>query len=237
MDRREQVDPRYSGAADPSSVGFGERWRIMRPPAGSSCLLLISLLLAPLITYAHIDVDVWRVDGDVVQVQASMLAPCTPQVVWEVLTDYDNMAAYLPDMSLSHVESRTVSALNELLKVRQEGETEVGIFHFPIEVVLQVTAEPIDNLRFKSVEGNLNMQGRWQLVRAGAVTLVHYSTEIRTGFWVPPLIGPAIIKSRIVDQFTALYEEIRGRCLCESPTLQASTARAGSNLPCAGSIP
>jgi len=79
--------------------------------------------------------DLW-VDVDrsgtrfAVQATATVAAPVA--VVWEVLTDYDNLASFIPGLSVSAVNRRS----GNRLQVEQKGEARFLVFSYPIEVVL-----------------------------------------------------------------------------------------------------
>lgn len=43
-------------------------------------------------------------------------------------------------------------------------------------------------------------QTQWQLFDEGKHTRIHYHSDFVPKFWIPPLIGPAILKSRLLEE-------------------------------------
>lgn len=43
-------------------------------------------------------------------------------------------------------------------------------------------------------------QTKWQLFDEGKATRIHYHSDFVPKFWVPPLIGPPILKSRLLEE-------------------------------------
>lgn len=124
------------------------------------------------------------------QVEANLLVAVDKRVAWQVLTDYDNPASFVPGMRLS----RIVSAPGEPLLLEQKGESGFLLFKVPIEVVSRVEEAPLNTIRFQSVGGNLaNKRGEWALERHDHATRVSYRANLVPGFPLPPLIGPAIV--------------------------------------------
>lgn len=124
------------------------------------------------------------------QVESNQMVAVDQRVAWQVLTDYDNLASFVPGMR----SSRVVSAAGEPLLLEQKGESGFLLFRVPIEVVSRVEETPQRSIRFQSVGGNLtNQKGEWALARHDHATRVSYRASITPGFTPPPLIGPAII--------------------------------------------
>ncbi|MGH8619170.1 MAG: SRPBCC family protein [Burkholderiales bacterium] len=152
-------------------------------------------------------VEVVREHG-VFQISATFSVGADIATVWAVLTDYDHLAEFVPDLEAS----RVVSAAGEPLRVAQRGRAGFAFVHFDIDVVLAVEATPMESLRFQEAGGSLRrMQGEWRLVPAPAGVSVHYSAQIEPGFWVPPLIGSALVRRDVRRQLAALAAEMHKR--------------------------
>ncbi len=131
-----------------------------------------------------------------------------PRLAWEVLTDYNRLADSAPGLSAS----RIVSAAGEPLLLEQKGEAGFRVFCFPIEVVLRVEERPHEWLRFSLVRGNMKaMRGEWRIEKAENGTRVTYEAELTPGFWVPPVIGPRIIRRNVRKQLEGLGREMLKR--------------------------
>jgi carbon monoxide dehydrogenase subunit G len=147
-------------------------------------------------------------DHGVFQVSAAFPVAADANTAWAVLTDYDHLAEFVPDLETS----RVVSAAGEPLRVAQRGRAGFAFLHFDIDVVLAVDATPMERLRFQEAGGSLRqMRGEWRLVPSAAGVTVHYTAQIEPGFWVPPLIGTALVRRDVRRQLAALAAEMHKR--------------------------
>ena len=112
--------------------------------------LALSLTWISLAAAAEVTVKVERQEN-AFQVEANLLVAVDKGVAWQVLTDYDNLASFVPGMR----SSRIVSAPGEPLLLEQKGESGFLWFRVPIEVVSRVEEAPLNTIRFQSVGGNL----------------------------------------------------------------------------------
>jgi len=157
--------------------------------ASFSRLLALSLAWISLATLAEVSVRIERQE-DAFNVEADLLVAVDKRVAWQVLTDYNNLASFVPGMR----SSRIVSAPGEPLLVEQKGESGFLLFRVPIEVVARVKEVPFGTVRFQSVGGNLtNKRAEWDLRRHDHATRVNYRANITPGFLLPPIIGPALV--------------------------------------------
>lgn len=153
--------------------------------------LALALLLASIHFAATAEgtVRVARQDN-AFQVEAMLLVAVEQRLAWQVLTDYDNLAGFVPGMR----SSRIVSRAGEPLLLEQKGESGLLLFKVPIEVVSRIDEAPFDTIGFQSVGGTLkNQTGQWALDRHDHGTRVSYRANITPGFPLPPFIGPAIV--------------------------------------------
>ncbi|MGH8672003.1 MAG: hypothetical protein ACREUA_08205, partial [Burkholderiales bacterium] len=62
------------------------------------------------------------------------------------------------------------------------------------------------------LEGNVeDLNGSYQLTGNADGTRLRYQANIVPGFWLPPLIGPAIMRSEIRDQLQGVIDEVARR--------------------------
>src|SRR5689334_19263915 len=81
-------------------------------------------------------------------------------VAWQVLTDYEGLARFIPGISKSSVREKNG---NRVL-VDQAGEARFLVFSFPIEVRLEVVEGPPDWVTSRAIAGNLKrMSGRYDV--------------------------------------------------------------------------
>jgi len=147
-------------------------------------------------------------DGEFVTVSASIVMKADPRIVWAVLTDYDHLATFIPDMKSSRVVSR------EGNKVRVEQNGQAGFFFYtePINVTLEIHEEPPGRITARGVEGNVKgLETRYDLHASDAGIKLDYTGRFVPGFSIPPLIGMPIMSRLIERRFRAMIDEVRRR--------------------------
>lgn len=196
----------------------------MPAPVGMDCLLpRVALVLALLAgapagaapIQAQPEVRVTR-NGSLFIIQGGFHLPVRAGIAWGVLTDYNRFAEFVPNMTWS----RVASAPGEPLLLDLKGENGVLFFRIAYHALLRVDEEAGSRISFRSVGGNFReLSGEWRLTpEPGGVRIVYWARMIPE-FWVPPLIGPAIIRYNVRTQLDGLAQEMLRR---ESP------ARPGS---------
>jgi carbon monoxide dehydrogenase subunit G len=135
-------------------------------------------------------------------------ADVAPEIAWAVLTDYNNLARFIPDMSMSHI----VSKPGEPLRVEQKGENSLLSFVIPDQVVLAIDEQPMHRIRFRAVSGSIkSMQGEWLIVDEGGSVSVLYTAKVEAGRLVPPLLSGRLVESKLKAQMEAVVEEMKRR--------------------------
>lgn len=146
--------------------------------------------------------------GNTYAVRAEAVVDADAAGAWQVLTDYNRLAEFVPDMRVS----RIISAPGEPLLLEQSGEAGFLIFRFSIDVVLEVEETPQTRLGFRARRGNMrHMQGEWRIESSAQGIRLLYTADMEPAFWVPPVIGPAILRRDIASHFDAVAGEIRRR--------------------------
>lgn len=168
-------------------------------------LALVSGLLAAASAPPPISIDAAN-EGDLITVTASADMEVDARTVWAVITDYDHLADFIPDMN----SSRVLTHDGHHLLVAQTGEFRFLVFRQPVQVQLDVVEMPTRRLVAYAVGGNLKeMEGRYAIASlpSGVVRLT-YSGRLIPDFPVPPLIGGMLLRRELSKQFTALVHEI-----------------------------
>jgi carbon monoxide dehydrogenase subunit G len=173
-------------------------------------LLILALCLCfPLAATAQ-QVHIQSADqGGVVTVRASAEMKVDPRAVWSVITDYDHLADFIPDISSSRVTHRD----GKQLRVAQTGEFGLLFFRQHIEVTLAVEESPMTRVVARGIAGNLReMQGRYELkmLAPGTVQLL-YEGRVLPDFAIPPIFGMLVMRQLLSNQFSALVKEIMRR--------------------------
>ena len=147
--------------------------------------------------------------GAAVEVRARATLDASHAVVWDTLTDYNRLSEFIPGMQKSRIiEWRGSEAI-----VEQLGEAKFLFFSFPIDVTVGSTSQPPDQIRVRVLKGNLKrLEGGYRIEHtpAGRVVL-HWDGLIEPDAILPPLLGEAVMRANIEDQFTGMVNEIERR--------------------------
>ena len=177
------------------------------PMARFFSLTLLALLVSAPAECADVAVNVTR-NGNVFQIEASAEFAGTVARTWKVLTDYDRLAEFVPDMETSRVMSRNG---NEAV-VEQKGKARVLFFSFPVDLRLAVVERPYERVVSRAVAGNFReMRGTYSLETGQGRILLRYTGRMVPDFFVPPLIGTLALKHNVETSFRALVDEIERR--------------------------
>jgi carbon monoxide dehydrogenase subunit G len=153
------------------------------------------------------DVKVVR-NGGGFTVDLTVYTPVAPALAWEVLTDFDRMSEFVPNLISSRVTERNES----VLKVQQKGVAHYGIFSVNFESIQETRLSPQREINARGVGGNfLRMDSVMLLQAEGAGTRLNYHADVLPDFWFPPFIGPTLARRDIAEQFTGMLREMSRR--------------------------
>jgi ribosome-associated toxin RatA of RatAB toxin-antitoxin module len=149
-----------------------------------------------------------RRDGDAVIVEARALINAELETAWDVLTDYDRYAEFIPDLKSSRVVARSGGTVI----VEQKGQVGFFLFRFPMEVTLSVSEDPRRGITSHAIAGTFReMTGSYTLMRVGDELRLTYSGRMVPDFLLPPLIGTAAVRAAVKKQFGALVKQMQAR--------------------------
>ena len=171
-----------------------------------AALLALVACLAPCAAAAQpIGLETYR-QGDAVNVYAEVRLDVDPKIAWDVLSDYDHLAEFIPDMSYSRVLSRD----GDKVIVEQKGDFGVLFFRQPIELKLEIVETPRRTIVAHAVGGSFReMSGRYDLESGeGRGVRISYAGHFVPGFALPPFLGIIGVRHTAAVQLTALVDEI-----------------------------
>lgn len=143
-----------------------------------------------------------------IRVEAVQKVNADAQTVWQTLTDYNRLAAFIPDM----VSSRVVSPPGAPKKVEQIADAGLFAFVMPDHVVMLMEETPISHIRFRSVAGKVAaMSGEWRIQGDKAPVTLIYRAHIIPTTPVPPLVTSYFIEDEVKNRFEALGREAERR--------------------------
>ena len=159
--------------------------------------LCLSSCLASVATAAELrSLDVDRKRGHIlVASETYMDAP--PDAVFKILADYDGFTRISKIFTETRYLERDEIG-NGLVYSRAEGC--VLFFCTKLERVEQLTVIPRREIVAVALPEQSDVDysiGRWVLEPEGDGTRVLYGLEFKPSFWVPPLLGPLILRSKL----------------------------------------
>jgi len=136
-------------------------------------------------------------DGDRYRVESDIYLEAPPDGVYRVLTDYEGF----PELSSVFVEGRTLEPIKDgrgLVFLHMKG----CVLFFCRDVRLVERLEVVPRTRIVVTvdpeTSDLDFGwARWEIEAEGEGALVRYEMEMEPRFWIPPVIGPLIIKAAL----------------------------------------
>ena len=138
---------------------------------------------------------------------AKVEAPHAPNDVWQLLTDYEHLSSYMPNINSSRIVSRT----GPTVQVQQAGTSRL-ILPWNFDVTFEFTEEAPVRLRFRQTRGNLRVfEGDWNLVPWEAGVEITYRARLGHGIPLPGFLITYIARHQLGIMIPALLEELRRR--------------------------
>jgi ribosome-associated toxin RatA of RatAB toxin-antitoxin module len=146
--------------------------------------------------------------GGVYRVTAAFTVAAPSATVAAVLTDYERIPQFMPDVKTSQVRSRTDAGL----VVEQEATAKFMMFSKKIHLMLEVS-EDGGTIRFRDRCGKSfdTYEGAWRLTDAGGKTQVVYELSAKPAFEVPAFVLKRLLKRDAAVLIERLTAEIVGR--------------------------
>jgi ribosome-associated toxin RatA of RatAB toxin-antitoxin module len=100
---------------------------------------------------------------------AAVSVDAPASLVWEVLTDYDHLADFIPNLAASERIKLPPSAPANVVRVRQVGYKRMMYMCLHAESVLDLIEKPCNEIQFRQVAGDFErFQGKWMLSEGAA---------------------------------------------------------------------
>ena len=141
-------------------------------------------------------------------VTAEFTVPATPAAVAAVLTDFERIPEFMPDVTSSQVLSRSEAGL----VVEQEAIAKFMMFSKRMHLVLDVS-EDRGTIRFRDRCGKsfTSYEGAWRLTGAVGHTAVSYKLSAKPAFEVPRFVLARLLKRDAAVMIERLRMEIAAR--------------------------
>jgi hypothetical protein len=170
-----------------------------------TCLFLLGSVASAVAAGAKVNANTGLTG---IRVEASQRLNADAQTVWQTLTDYNRLAAFIPDM----LSSRLVSPPGAPKRVEQFADAGLFAFVMPDHVVLLMEETPMSHIRFRSVAGKVAaMNGEWSIQGDKAPVMLVYRAHILPLTPVPPLVSSYFVEEEVKTRFEAVGREAERR--------------------------
>jgi ribosome-associated toxin RatA of RatAB toxin-antitoxin module len=136
--------------------------------------------------------------------------PALEAQVWDVISDYDDLAAYIPNM----LESEVVTRQDSVIIVRQKIKSDYFLFSKTIELTLQIMEHPPNVLHFELSKGPFwYYRGGWRIVESSSSSgvVLSYHLLMKPDFFSPAFIAEKIMRQQLEKTLAAVEEETMKR--------------------------
>jgi carbon monoxide dehydrogenase subunit G len=148
--------------------------------------------------------DVVQKDGAYVATVV-MAAPVPQAVAWNVLTDFDNMQKWVPNVKESKASARDGNTVT----VEQKGVAKFGLLSFPYASVRRMELDPQKAILSTQVSGSMKrLVSLMKLSPDGAGTRLDYRLELEPSGLAATVMSKEFLQHEVTEQFTAIIGEM-----------------------------
>lgn len=146
------------------------------------------------------------------QLNAHEFVAVTPRQAWQVLTDYEHLTEFVPDL----VHSKVLSRGHHEATVEQVSQTGFLFMSHTVQMVVHIDEQPFSAIQVALVSGDMrHYRAHWTLAevsQAGARgTLITYAGELAPKFFLPPMVGQPLVQAQVQRMVAAVISEIEER--------------------------
>jgi carbon monoxide dehydrogenase subunit G len=173
--------------------------------------VLITLLLVSC-AYAANETPIRSIDivqdSDGYVANVVMFAPVPASTAWEVLTDFEHMAGWVPNVRDSKVISRDGNSVT----VEQQGVAKFGVASFRYTSVRQMRLDPQRTVHSTQIKGSMRrLESLMTLSPEGDGTKLTYHLEMVPAGLAAAALSTEFLKHELTEQFGAIIEEMSRR--------------------------
>ncbi|MEO8344667.1 MAG: SRPBCC family protein [Betaproteobacteria bacterium] len=147
-------------------------------------------------------------EGDAYIVNAVFFAPASQTVAWDVLTDFENLAKWVPNVTESKVIKRTDTSVF----VEQRGVARYGAASFPYTTERRIDLKPPAGIKTAQLKGNMRrVESAIMLEPDGQGTRIVYHLEIVPSTFAGAVMSKKFVEHEVGEQFSAIVGEMTRR--------------------------
>lgn len=134
-----------------------------------------------------------------------MFAPVAPDIAWNVLTDFDNMQKWVPNVRESKIAARDGNTMT----VEQKGVARFGLLSIPYTSARRMDLDPQKSILSTQVAGSMRrLVSLMKVSPDGAGTRLDYKLEIEPAGLASTVMSKDFLEHEITEQFTAIVGEM-----------------------------
>lgn len=137
----------------------------------------------------------------------SYRVPVSPLEAWAVLTDFENMPAFVPGVD----SSRILQQSGNTLRVEQKGTVQFGLLSLHYESVREIETTPLRTIRSRTLSGDASVDSLMVLTPAGRDTVLSYHATAVSHLPLPDSLVGAQLGEMLQNQFRAMGREMLRR--------------------------
>ena len=141
--------------------------------------------------------------GKMYQIDSSGTVAASPATVWRILTDYNRMAEFVPDLKSARVITRD----GDKVTIEQHGAARLLFFSRDIHLVVLAHEQAPNKIEVSLVDGDMKVyRCSWELTPIAATggTRVLYNATIEPKFYVPGVVGVSLVRKDIAKMMAAV---------------------------------
>ena len=147
-------------------------------------------------------------EGDAYVVNAVFFAPVPQAVAWDVLTDFDRLAKWVPNVA----ESKVLKREETWVTVEQRGVAKYGAASFPYTTERKIELKPPASIKTAQLKGNMRrVESTIMLEPDGKGTRILYHLEIVPSVFAGAVMSKKFVEHEVGEQFTAIVGEMTRR--------------------------
>lgn len=144
-------------------------------------------------------------DGETYFVDAVMFAPVAQAIAWDVLTDFEHQAQWVPNVA----ESKVLKREDTTMMIEQRGVAKWGGVTFPYTTERKVDLKPQSTIRSLQTKGSLRrVASTMMLEPEGKGTRLTYHLELAPTVLASVLLSKDFVGHEVGEQFEAIIAEM-----------------------------
>lgn len=153
----------------------------------------------------EVAVETEHLEGRQRRISAQLPLPYSCEQLWQILTDYDHLADFIPSLA----KSQRIEHPEGGIRVEQVGAESFLRLKVCLRVVLDMVEQFPEEVRFSMVEGDLRQFfGAWQLIPRTETTgtVLRYVVTVQPGRAIPVALIERNLRHNLVRNLLAIRE-------------------------------